>query len=322
MKPVTRDDLQARYGAFLQFLCETGELDPSAPAGGQVTPARVGRYIERVRPLWSSVTVAQSIYKLRRMTELLSGSDYKWLSELERDLANVAYPKERFTQIVTSEVLIEAGLTLVREAQLPSRKRPLWRATSMRDGLMVALLGHHPIRLKNFVALELGMSFVRNRDDWWIVLGRRDTKTGRPDERVCDESLRQAIALYLTWARPRLLGVRGELAIGEIDERGAQALPFSGPLWVGEWGKGLGYEGTKKRIVEATRVTIGVPISPHDFRRNAATTAAVHAGSAPNLGSSLLQHTDARTTEEYYNRASNMAAAVEFGRMISDMRKT
>jgi hypothetical protein len=74
----------------------------------------------------------------------------------------------------------------------------------MRDGLMVAMLAHHPIRLKNYAALELGKSFVRLRDEWWIVLGRRDTKGGRPDERICDETLRQAIALYLTWARPTL----------------------------------------------------------------------------------------------------------------------
>ena len=38
----------------------------------------------------------------------------------------------------------------------------------MRDGVMVAMLAHHPIRLKNFAALELGKSFVRIRDDWWI----------------------------------------------------------------------------------------------------------------------------------------------------------
>src|SRR5215212_9871374 len=66
MKQITRDDLQRRYGYFLQFLVESRELDPDAPAGTQVVPPAVERYVERVRPDWRSVTLAQSIYKLRR----------------------------------------------------------------------------------------------------------------------------------------------------------------------------------------------------------------------------------------------------------------
>ena len=214
MKQITRDDLERRYGYYLQFLVETGDSSSAHRQRTQVTPDQVERYIQRVQPHWSSVTLAQSIYKLRRMAELLSPeTDFEWLSDREKDLALVACPQERFDKIVTSETLIEAGLTLVREAQLATRRRPLWRALSMRDGLMVAMLAHHPIRLKNFAALELGKSFVRVRDEWWIVLGRRDTKAGRPDERICDETLRQAIALYLTWARPRLLRARDESSL-------------------------------------------------------------------------------------------------------------
>jgi hypothetical protein len=234
MKQVTRDDLAARYGTYLQFLWQTGDLHLRAPAGSQITPDQVNRFIKRVKPEWSSVTLAQSIHKLRRMSELLSPqTDFKWLSELERDLALVATPKERFAQIVTSELLIEAGLTLVRESQFPTSRRPLWRAASMRNGLMVAMLAHHPIRIKNFAALELGTSFVRIRDEWWIVLDRRETKTQRPDERICDQSLREAIALYLTWARPCLLCARGELVGGGTESCASSAQSSSGALWIG-----------------------------------------------------------------------------------------
>jgi len=38
-----------------------------------------------------------------------------------------------------------------------------------------------------------------------VVLGGQDTKAGRPDERQLDPALTQALALYLTWARPVLL---------------------------------------------------------------------------------------------------------------------
>ena len=82
---------------------------------------------------------------------------------------------------------------------------------------MVALLALAPIRLKNFVELTLGTSFKRIGDRWWIVLGRRDTKSGSPDERPVPRYLNRAIATYLVYARPVLLGER-EFMIGEADE--------------------------------------------------------------------------------------------------------
>ena len=89
----------------------------------------------------ASVTQAQSIYKLRRMAEILSpGRTSPGCARLEKDLALVAYPRDRFDRVVTTEVLVEAGLTLVKEAQLAVHRRRLWRATQLRNGLMVALL--------------------------------------------------------------------------------------------------------------------------------------------------------------------------------------
>jgi hypothetical protein len=38
LKPITRDDLERRYGYFLHHLALSGELDRSAAAGTQVTP--------------------------------------------------------------------------------------------------------------------------------------------------------------------------------------------------------------------------------------------------------------------------------------------
>src|SRR5690349_8234979 len=78
---------------------------------------------------------------------------------------------------------------------------------------MVALMGLHPIRLKNFADLELGTRLARIEDQWWIVLGAAETKAGRPDERQLDPALTQALALYLTWARPVLLKVK-DVVIG------------------------------------------------------------------------------------------------------------
>ena len=79
--------------------------------------------------------------------------DWTWLREIACDRDLDAYPKPRFDRIVTSERLVKAGLDLIRTARQNPRLRKHWRAT-MRNGLMVALLGQVPIRLKNLVNLS------------------------------------------------------------------------------------------------------------------------------------------------------------------------
>src|SRR5262249_31927723 len=96
-----------------------------------------------------------------------------------------------------TEVLLEAGLTLIHEAEISSTLTDLARACQVRNGLMVALLALCPIRRKNFAALEIGRSFVKIHDQWWIVLSASETKENRADERPVNELLTPAIDCYL-----------------------------------------------------------------------------------------------------------------------------
>src|SRR3954471_6955457 len=61
--PEIREDLQVRYGRYLRFLQRKGLLDGASLTPQIVSPERVTEFINYVRPLWSSVTVARSIYK-------------------------------------------------------------------------------------------------------------------------------------------------------------------------------------------------------------------------------------------------------------------
>src|SRR5215213_803966 len=169
MKAITQADLERRYGYFLDHLSRRGLLEEAAPAGGHVTPPAVAGFLAEIGTIWRPVTQAQSVYKLRRMAEILAPDcDLLWLREIEKDLALVAHPQDRFDRIVTTEMLVEAGLTLVREAELAQHRRRLWRATQLRNGLMVALLALCPIRAKNFASLHLAKSFVREGEGWCI----------------------------------------------------------------------------------------------------------------------------------------------------------
>src|SRR5918994_2657268 len=83
LAPITRKDLERRYGYFLTYLTTRGELDCSAAAAAQITPEAVEGYLAYVEPLWSSVTIAQTVFKLARMGSLLTPErDWGWLREI------------------------------------------------------------------------------------------------------------------------------------------------------------------------------------------------------------------------------------------------
>jgi integrase len=300
MKPITLADLKRRYGYFLDFLNRSGLLDHVAPAASQVTPANVASYIEELTERVGSVTIYGSVYKLRRASQLLdSRRDFGWLIEIEKDLALVMRPRSKADRLVLTEVLVECGLTLMAEAE-NSALRPA-KAHKFRNGLMVAFLALHPIRLKNFATLEIGRNLVNIDGSWWIVLPAVETKENRPDERRIDDLIAPALETYLNKYRPLLEGKNTK----------------SNGLWLSSNdGRPMTYHAVANAVTRSAREAAGVAVSPHLFRTSAASSAALHAKQTPHLGSALLHHRDQRVTEEHYNRASSLSAANDFSRLI------
>jgi integrase len=302
---VSRDDFARRYGAFLGFLQRSARLDRGAAAAAQVTSPSVDAYIADLNARARSVTVWNCIYKLRRAAELLAPSaDFSWLAEIEKDLALLMEPRSKFDRLIFTGPLVEAGLTLVAEAEAFANT-DLARGRGVRNGVMIALLALCPIRLKNFVALEIGRTFREIHGKWWITLPSISTKSHRPDERSVPALLNRCIDVYLNQSRPVLLGSR----------------PPTNALWVSSTtGLPMTTKNIGTLISKITLETIGVDVSPHLFRTAAASTAAAYGGNTPHLASALLNHTDPRVTEEHYNRASSVSAAAAYARIISEFR--
>jgi integrase len=294
MKQITLDDLARRYGYFLDCMNRRGLLDPNRTAGGHVTPENVDAYLAELAARVGSVTVQGSIHKLRRACELINPArDMSWLAEIEKDLALVMRPRSKANRWVLTEVLIEAGLTLIAEAENSRKMSQLAQARQVRNGLMVAMLAMHPIRLKNFTDLEIGRNFVEIKGSWWIVLSASETKEGRPDERRIDDLLQPALDRYLKTYRPILAGA----------DQSTKALWLSS-----NDGASMSYAGVERVLTETTRTTVGIAVSPHLFRTAIASSAAIHGGANPHLASALLHHTDPHVTEAHYNRASSISA--------------
>ena len=297
LAPVSQADIANRYGLYLDFLQRNGRLDPAKGAMTLVTPDNVNGFIAELQARVRSVTVWNSVYKLRRAAQLIApGADFGWLTEIEKDVALVMIPRSKADRLVLTERLVEAGLTLIREAEMFG-KTALARAVGVRNGLLIALLALHPIRIKNFAALTIADTFINIDGRWWLHIPSEDTKSHRVDERQVPEFITDAVNSYVKTHRAVLC--RGDA------EHAA--------LWVSSTtGRQLTTKNLGTLISKLTRETIGVDVSPHLFRTAGASTAAVYGGKHPHLASALLNHRDPRVTEEHYNRATTFSAGEEY----------
>jgi integrase len=224
------------------------------------------------------------------------GTDFEWLTEIEKDIALVMVPRSKADRLVLTERLVEAGLILIREAEMFG-KTALARAIGVRNGLLIALLALHPVRIKNFAALTIADTFVNIDGRWWLHIPSDDTKSHRVEERQVPEFITDAVNRYINTHRPLLCGDDAtELA-----------------LWISSTtGRRLTTKNLGTLISKITRETIGVDVSPHLFRTAGVSTAAVYGGNHPRLASALVAHRDPRVTEEYYNLAMSISAGEEY----------
>jgi hypothetical protein len=189
----------------LGFLKIKRVLDRSAAAAAHVTPENIKLYLDDLASRVQSGTAWNSISMVRRTAQFIApGVNFRWLFEIENDLAFVMEPKSKLDRFVLAERLVEAGLALIEDAK---RVRvDFKRARAIRNGLILALWTLCPSRRKNFATLEIGKTFRRVKGRWWITIAEKETKTRqRPEERPVVEWLNPYIELYLNKARPILL---------------------------------------------------------------------------------------------------------------------
>jgi site-specific recombinase XerD len=296
-------DFITRLGAYLGFLQRRGILNPKAAATAQVTRSNVKAYVAELKARVSSVTTWNCIYKLRRMSQLLNPkTDFAWLVEIEQELALVMVPRSKFDRLVLTHRLVEAGLTLIAEAEKHVKSR-FDRARGIRDGLMIVVLALTQIRLKNFVALEIGNTFKEVNGSWWISVPAGSTKNKRWIEKRIPNSFNHVIELYLHQARPMLMRSSGS----------------DNSLWISSrTGRRFTYKNLGILISNITLRTLGVDVSPHLFRTAAASTAAVKLPGFPHLASALLGHADPRMADEHYKRVASLNAASVYGDLIQE----
>jgi hypothetical protein len=83
-----------RYGLYLDFLMRHGRLDLTGDVTARVITGNVRDFVAELQVRVRSVTVWNSVYKLRRAVQLIApDADFGWLTEIEKDVALVAVPR-------------------------------------------------------------------------------------------------------------------------------------------------------------------------------------------------------------------------------------
>jgi integrase/recombinase XerD len=103
--------------------------------------------------------------------------DWTWLRSVKTRLQATAPTHGRPRPVITSLALVDLG----QELMDASKRRTgvslrMIDAIRYRDGLMIALVGFHPLRRKNLAALEIGRHLVRQGDRWLLLLPRAEVK--------------------------------------------------------------------------------------------------------------------------------------------------
>jgi hypothetical protein len=290
LRPATQNMLEKAYGQFLGFCERSGRLDPSATAAGHIQKELIDGFIDELRARVSSVTRASWLQRVHRMARLLAPErDYSWLQDIASELKYEERPRPKAHRIIDTTRIVGAGIKLMERAEKGGGTN-LQRALLFRDGLMIALLGLCPIRLKNFAGLTIGSHIRRDDTGWWIFLDRSETKTKRSDVRPVPPVLTSLLDRWVSHWRMFFLNP-------------------TDALWPSIKGGMMAYTHVGTTVSAITRRELGIDINPHLFRDCAVYSIATKAGRQMGIAPPLLQHTDSRVIQEHYNKGAMIEAA-------------
>jgi integrase len=310
--PSRRNAIQA-WGHYLTWLARTGQLAPDKGLAQRVTPERLVGYVGALRARGNAPDTV--LHRLDTLDLFLHAADpqaerggpKRLLLRLRAEAGGAGRRGKRL-RLQASHDLFALGCRLMARAAAEPQALPRQRAAvAYRNGLIIALLAARPLRLRNFVALELGRHLVRTGQGWRIVVPGPETKTGRPLELPFPEVLVPMLERYLAVHRPAL-------AQRAPDGAGGQA------LWLSAVGRPLHAATLAFHVAALTRAAFGRPVNVHLFRDCAAISLAIEDPAHVRIAAEMLGHSSLATTERHYNLARGQEAATRWHQMLEKMR--
>ncbi|MGO8869097.1 MAG: hypothetical protein ACLQME_21620 [Alphaproteobacteria bacterium] len=295
------------YGLWLTWLKGRGWLDLQQLPGARITKERVAAYVADLQPGRSPFTVQARVQQLGDALRAMSPKDdWGWILRAAGRLRSCAVSvRNKRSRLRTPAQLAELGDGLMAQAKGPTTAA----ARDYRDGLIIKLLAHRPIRARNLTAITCGGQLVSRGGAWWLSFGTAETKATQPLEFPLPANLAPQLERYLAHWRPLLL-----------TRAGRQAAATTSALWVSSIGTPMIYASIAYQVRRHTRAAFGAAINPHLFRDCAATSIAIVDPEHVHIIMDILGHSTLTTSERHYNQARGLEAGRRYQGTIKALR--
>jgi len=305
----TLDAWRNAYGFFLGHLVRIGaSLETEDPAE-RATLDRLRSYAKSIDGLAPRTQAGYFAGLFAVLSAAFPTRDWSRLKAAKRNLhrrAEWAGGIRSKAREMTGNVLLELGLTMISEARDASDPLDLKTAGLWRDGMLIAFLAAHPIRIFNFALLEIGETFRPVQSGFRVLVPADASKNHRPFDFTVAPQIAAQLDGYLRDCRP-------------VFPRGASCA--SGRLWLAPHGDPWSHKSIGRRISAHTQARLGIRVTPQRFRHAAATTLAVTEGSDPRLAKALLTHATPNLAERVYNQATQLDASTRYVRVLDGLRR-
>lgn len=304
-RPRTRTQAQYAYSRWLAHVSGHDPRSLTRPAAERASQEAMATYVGALkeRGLRDMSIAAELNHVALALSAIAPKSDWAWLRAMYYHWSKTAAPREKRQKLVDPNRLITLGLELI--ARSATMKNRLAKATTYRDGLMIALLASRPLRRRNFAELEVDSTFVRVGQGFSMAVPAGSAKAGNALEYSTPEFLSSYLHEYLDGLRDLFPGAREHKA-----------------LWPSAKGGGLTADGIYQVIAKRTQEAFGFAVHPHLFRDIAATAIARSAPVAMSVARDLLGHARLETTNRYYDQSKSLNASRHLGDIISELRLT
>ena len=294
----TRQAIEDANGNWVGYLAMS---DPAALAEhplDRLTEDRLTAYVDHLAETVGAAGRCIYLDHLQRALRVMfPGQAPEMLNTVVAQLKHEYEPKPK--PWVTTPRLTGLGREMIEKAL---RGNARYRNILYRDGLMLVLWPPRPVRRRAFAQMRIGRHLQKLGDEWRLMFDGSEMKSGRPFQMTVPREAVPFLERYLREVRPMF---------PRADEFDA--------LWIGRNGRPLSMNSITRLVGERTETGLGCRISPHGFRRCAASTIAVFAPDKIHVAPALLDHSTLRTTAKHYIMARGVEASREYAKVIDDL---
>ncbi len=300
---------EAGYGLWLAWLQRRGELDNPSSFVVRVTPDLVREFLADMR--WAGLSDYSAATRLCGLAAALGAMapqfDARFITRgAGRVRAGASPARDMASRAIPLDELLRLGCALLERAE--EQPDQVARALLFRDGLLIKLLVHRPLRISNMASIEIGRSLQNTRSGYRLHFEAEEMKNKCPYTAVFPPDLVVTLERYLDEFRPVLL------------ER-LRHCDSSRALWIGKDGQALKVDSVTAILKRRTLAEFGRASGPHILRHSVATTIAQNSPQNISEVPTILGHKNLQTSERHYIHANAIAAGGQLHEAIAARRK-